>query len=99
MRLRSHVWTSAAKLSRDEKYLVSCGQHVSIRAGTIILWDVRDGATQTALRTIEGHKDRAMDVMFSPDGLRIASASMDGTVMIWSAQSGEGHEDKRASIV
>ena len=38
----------------------------------------------TLLTTLEGHSDIVGDVIFSPDGNIIASASVDGTIKLWS---------------
>jgi WD40 repeat protein/LysM repeat protein len=52
---------------------------------TVRLWDVE---TRTLLHTLEGHTGWVMDVTFSPDGARLASASHDGTLRLW--QTGDG---------
>jgi WD40 repeat protein len=41
------------------------------------------------LRTLAGHTASVFEVVFSPDGKRLASASDDGQVKIWNASSGE----------
>jgi WD40 repeat protein len=38
--------------------------------------------------TLAGHSDRVSDCAYSPDGLRIVSASWDRTLKIWDAESG-----------
>jgi len=53
--------------------------------GTINVWLVSDGAL---LRQITGHVSRVRDVVFSPDGQQLASASIDWTVRLWNVADG-----------
>ena len=51
------------------------------------------------LATLGGHADRAVQVVFSRDGERVASASADGVVRLWNTKTrellGEGKHDQR----
>jgi WD40 repeat protein len=49
------------------------------------LWDLRTGG----LRILCGHTDMVSGVAFAPDGRRLVTSSLDGTVRIWDAASGE----------
>jgi len=53
---------------------------------TVDVWDPADGRHVAAL---EGNTGGVMDLAFSADGSRLATASLDGTVRIWDPSSGE----------
>jgi WD40 repeat protein len=50
------------------------------------VWDATTG--QESL-TLKGHTGDVSSVSFSPDGQRLASASLDGTVKVWDAVTGQ----------
>jgi WD40 repeat protein len=54
--------------------------------GTAFVWDARTGKRVLTLR---GAQSWILWVAFSPDGSRIASASLDGTTKVWDAKTGE----------
>jgi len=64
-----------------------------------------DSTWGACMQTLEGHRDWVSSVVFSPDGTRIVSGSIDNTVRIWDASNGgclhtlEGHSDSVNSVV
>jgi WD40 repeat protein/transcriptional regulator with XRE-family HTH domain len=52
----------------------------------IVLWDANSGRE---LLTMTGHTGWIMGLAFSPDGKRLASTSLDGTVRIWGIGPGQ----------
>ena len=45
--------------------------------------------TGQELATLIGHKDGVMTATYSPDGQRIVTASNDGTVKVWNAETAQ----------
>ena len=62
-------------LLKDGKPRVSEGTD-----GRVRLWDVEMG---TLLQTFKGHEGEVLSVSFSPDGNRLASGSVDKTILLW----------------
>ncbi|MGB7538294.1 MAG: hypothetical protein WBM17_07120, partial [Anaerolineales bacterium] len=67
-------WTSLQISPNDG--LVACGTSL----GKIFLWDTTNG---NLIRIAKGHNRAVTDLSFSPDGNRLASASTDGSVVVW----------------
>lgn len=53
---------------------------------TARIWDCN---TQTPFKTLSGHTNWVLCVSYSPCGTMIATGSMDNTVRLWNAQTGE----------
>jgi WD40 repeat protein len=52
----------------------------AIVGNTVKIWDLNSGSP---LADYSGHTRQIADIAFSPDGSRLASSSLDGTVKIW----------------
>jgi WD40 repeat protein len=55
--------------------------------GTAKAWDIRPEGSREWL-TFAGHSEVVFDVAYDPEGIRLASASWDGTIVIWNALTG-----------
>jgi WD40 repeat protein/serine/threonine protein kinase len=76
--------------SPDDAYLAA-----GTSSGDVALWQLDD----QQLRTLKGHESTVWQVVFDGTGRRLASASLDGTVRIWSVDDARellvlrGHTD------
>ncbi len=59
-------------------------------AGTAIIWDVSDLANIFELKRLKGHQNQIFSAVFDPEGLRVATASLDKTVKLWTAAAHHG---------
>jgi WD40 repeat protein/serine/threonine protein kinase len=67
----------------DGKYLASAGED-----GLVIVWRVTAAQDGQVVRRIAAHRDVINSVAFGPDS-RLATASADGTVKLWDANTGQ----------
>ena len=74
--------------SPDSRYLAGVVViRGSIHQGHLIcIWDALSGDVQVVTRA--GHTGEITDVEFTPDGERLATSSLDGTVRIWDVKTG-----------
>ena len=65
--------------------------------GRVIIWDAK---TQQRLKVLKGHTDWVTGLALSPDGKRLATASVDMTARVWELTTGKSIFDAaRSSLV
>jgi len=82
---------NAVSFSPDGTRFVTCSGDVrpgssETEPGQVKLWDATTGRE---IITLNGHTGPVTRVTFSPDGLRLASASWDQTIKVWDVATGE----------
>lgn len=72
-----------------EGSMIACGEgnpFLKEKDGAVVrIWDTR---TFQPIHELFGHEGGVLDICFSADGSRLASASSDNTIRIWDCQSG-----------
>ena len=77
--LRGHnSWVRSVEFGPGDRLVSSSDQ-------TARVWDLRP--VEPLARQLSGHKSRVSSVQFDPTGDRVATASDDGTVVVWDARS------------
>jgi WD40 repeat protein/tRNA A-37 threonylcarbamoyl transferase component Bud32 len=97
--LRAHHEWQDNDVARADQLLDECPQHLRHWE-----WHYLKRLCHSDLLTLKGFPSRVHAVCFSPDGTRLATASLDQTVKIWDAQSGQevltlkGHANAVSSV-
>ncbi|KAJ7190085.1 WD40 repeat-like protein [Mycena pura] len=98
-----HIYISALAFAPKESTIRN---HYASRFPRILVYDGPSNMNWSSLqKAIQGHTDKVESVAFSPDGTKIVSGSLDGTVRIWDSHTGaalgaplEGHTDFVRSV-
>jgi WD40 repeat protein/predicted dehydrogenase len=88
--------TNAVKFLPSGKHVVSASGGRAVGKNEIQIWEAATGEKVTS---IGSHKGPVFDVAISKDGVRIASASRDGSAKVWKTESLLGSPGGENSVV
>ncbi len=74
-------WVNTVAYSPQGNLLASGGDDNKVR-----IWDPQSG---NLIRTLDGHTNDVLDLVWAPDGSWLASASDDKTIRIWDTRTGQ----------
>jgi WD40 repeat protein len=87
----SSVDVSCVVFSPNGKQLAtSSGEGITIWDISVSEQDEREDQSDRVIRFFEGHTEPVTCLVFSPDGSKVASSSLDGTARLWSINEKEG---------
>jgi eukaryotic-like serine/threonine-protein kinase len=84
--LTGGLYVRKIRFSRDGKHLAVAGTIRPLQTGYV---RILDAETAREVWSLKGHSLRVDDADFTPDGLRLATASLDQTVRIWDLSTGQ----------
>jgi WD40 repeat protein len=85
--LPGHIgWVKRVKFLPDGRLASAGGSWIGSEFGEVKIWDLSTGRILLDLR---GHTQIVQDLAFSPDGRRLATASLDRTIKLWDTTTGE----------
>lgn len=76
---------------KDGQTLVSCSHDRTIK-----FWNIHTGE---CIATLQGHRDRIMDLDLSHDGQYLATASHDETIKIWHIPTQKCHQTLQLQLL
>jgi WD40 repeat protein len=80
------LYVRKIRFSRDGKRLAVTGSIRPLETGEV---RILDAETARDVWSLKGHALRVDDADFTPDGLRLATASFDQTVRLWDLSTGQ----------
>ncbi len=78
-------WANRVVFSPDGRFLASTVTIGTREVQPVVLWDAHTGESSLSLR---GHTEAVIDLAFSHDGKRLATASADRSILVWDVETG-----------
>lgn len=89
---KNHHSNNAIALSPNGQWLAATPSHTG-NDTSIELWNLLTGER---VEQLQGHRGKVSQLAFSPDSQRLASASVDTTVLVWSIPSNKANKQNKS---